>query len=123
VLNLGTSTLALTPSPGDWRDQWIYFLMLDRFNNRLGPPNRRQFDDPLFSEFQGGTFRGVKAQLPSFKQLGAGAIWISLVAPSAVISHAAGTVQVQEVYGSTGTGPLNTIRVTLGPMEVQILAQ
>ena len=45
------------------------------------------------------------------------------VAPSVVISHAAGTVQVQELDGSTGTGPLNTIRVTLGPMEVQILAQ
>lgn len=21
------------PSPGDWRDCWIYFLLLDRFNN------------------------------------------------------------------------------------------
>src|SRR4029077_18403208 len=21
------------PSPPDWRDQWIYFLMVDRFNN------------------------------------------------------------------------------------------
>ncbi len=21
------------PSPADWRDQWIYFLMVDRFNN------------------------------------------------------------------------------------------
>ena len=21
------------PSPVDWRDHWIYFLMLDRFNN------------------------------------------------------------------------------------------
>ena len=21
------------PSPGDWREHWIYFLMLDRFNN------------------------------------------------------------------------------------------
>jgi hypothetical protein len=23
------------PSPEDWRDRWIYFLMLDRFNNPL----------------------------------------------------------------------------------------
>jgi len=22
------------PSPIDWRDQWIYFVMIDRFNNR-----------------------------------------------------------------------------------------
>ena len=77
VRDLGTGTLVLTPSPEDWRDQWIYFLMLDRFNNRLGPPNHAPFDDPQFSEFQGGTFRGVKAQLPYLKQLGAGAIWIS----------------------------------------------
>lgn len=69
--------LALTPSPADWRDQWIYFLMLDRFNNRISPPNHAPFDDPQFSEFQGGTFRGVRAQLPYLKQLGVGAIWIS----------------------------------------------
>ena len=25
------------PSPGDWRDQWIYFLMIDRFNNPVAP--------------------------------------------------------------------------------------
>ena len=24
------------PSPVDWRDCWIYFLMLDRFNNPAG---------------------------------------------------------------------------------------
>ena len=26
------------PSPHDWRDQWIYFLMVDRFHNPNGPP-------------------------------------------------------------------------------------
>jgi len=77
VRDLGTGRLALTASPEDWRDQWIYFLMVDRFNNQLGPPKHAPFDDPQFSEFQGGTFRGVKAQLPYLKQLGAGAIWIS----------------------------------------------
>jgi hypothetical protein len=25
------------PSPGDWRDNWIYFLMIDRFNNAAKP--------------------------------------------------------------------------------------
>ncbi len=77
VRDLGTGRLALTPSPEDWRDQWIYFLMVDRFNNELRPPNHSPFDDPNFSEFQGGSFRGIKAQLPYLKQLGAGAIWIS----------------------------------------------
>jgi glycosidase len=69
--------LVLTPSPEDWRDQWIYFLMIDRFNNRLRPPAHAPFDDPQFFEFQGGSFRGIEAQLPYLKQLGVGAIWIS----------------------------------------------
>ncbi|HMD49495.1 MAG TPA: hypothetical protein VKG79_10370, partial [Bryobacteraceae bacterium] len=42
-------------------------------------------------------------------------------APGPVQQQAAGTVQVQETDGSTGTGPLNSIRVTLAPLEVQIL--
>jgi glycosidase len=69
----GTS---LTASPADWRDCPIYFLMLDRFNNRLKAP-RARFDDPNFVDFQGGTFRGVKEQLPYLKDLGVGAIWLS----------------------------------------------
>jgi glycosidase len=75
--DLGTGTPPLTPSPEDWRDQWIYFLMIDRFNNRLRAPAHAPFDDPGFVGFQGGTFRGVKDQLPYLKELGAGAIWLS----------------------------------------------
>jgi hypothetical protein len=56
----------LTASPADWRDCPIYFLMLDRFNNRLKAP-RTRFDDPNFVDFQGGTCRGVKEQLPFFR--------------------------------------------------------
>jgi glycosidase len=44
-------------------------------------------------------------------------------APGPVTLAAAGTVQVQETDGSTGTGPLNYIRVTLAPLEVQILGR
>jgi len=70
------------PSPEDWRDQWIYFLMIDRFNNPVNllastqrnPPI--EFDQP-FGEFQGGTFEGVRRQLDYIQQLGAGAIWLS----------------------------------------------
>jgi glycosidase len=65
------------PSPEDWRDRWIYFLMLDRFNNPAGPPVHSPFDDPSFSEFQGGKFSGVQQQLAYIKNLGAGAIWLS----------------------------------------------
>jgi glycosidase len=68
---------AAFPSPEDWRDRWIYFLMLDRFNNPSGPPLHTPYDDPNFSEFQGGKFSGVQQQLAYIKNLGAGAIWLS----------------------------------------------
>src|SRR5712691_4433525 len=58
------------PSPQDWRDPFIYFLMLDRFNNAKAAPKHSPFDDPDFFEFQGGTFSGVQQQLPYLKRLG-----------------------------------------------------
>jgi glycosidase len=67
------------PSPIDWRDRWIYFLMLDRFNNSAAAPRHQPFDDPNFSGFQGGKFSGVQEQLAYIKGLGAGAIWLSPV--------------------------------------------
>jgi glycosidase len=65
------------PSPMDWRDELIYFLMVDRFNNSTAPP--RQPFDADFSGFQGGNFAGIQDQLPYIKGLGAGAIWLSPV--------------------------------------------
>ena len=41
--------------------------------------------------------------------------------PTAVVERPEGTVIVREVDGSVGTGPLHTLRVTLTPMEVQVL--
>ena len=72
------------PSPSDWRDIWIYFVMVDRFNNVTTPPRHHPFDDPTFFGFQGGNFAGIQAQLPYIKGLGAGAIWLSPVLMSAV---------------------------------------
>jgi glycosidase len=43
--------------------------------------------------------------------------------PGPVEQLAAGSVQVQETDGTTGTGPVNCVLVTLDPMEVQILGQ
>jgi len=67
------------PSPVDWRDQSIYFLMVDRFNNSSAAPRHEPFDDPNFFGFQGGNFAGIKDQLAYIKGLGAGAIWLSPV--------------------------------------------
>jgi glycosidase len=65
-------------SPQDWRDQWIYFLLLDRFDNPAAPPRQLPYDS-IYAQFQGGTFNGVREQLSYLKGLGVGAIWISPV--------------------------------------------
>src|SRR4051794_30414636 len=77
VQSAGTASGAF-PSPADWRDEWIYFLMLDRFNNPTAPPHHTPFDDP-FDGYQGGNFAGVRQRLSYIKNLGAGAIWLSPV--------------------------------------------
>ena len=66
-----------TPSPEDWRDLWIYFLITDRFNNPAAPP-REPWNHPV-GTFQGGTFNGIREQLDYLKELGVGALWISPV--------------------------------------------
>jgi glycosidase len=67
------------PSPQDWRDGWIYFLMIDRFNRADGVAPKHLPHDAPFGGFQGGTFNGVRQQLKYIKGLGAGAIWLSPV--------------------------------------------
>lgn len=66
------------PSPGDWRDQWIFFLLVDRFNNPAARPKHEPFDAE-FRGFQGGNFEGVRRQLDYLQSLGVGAIWLSPV--------------------------------------------
>jgi Alpha amylase, catalytic domain len=64
------------PSPTDWRDIWIYFLMIDRFNSAKPPAAAW---DQKFNRRQGGTFNGVRQQLGYLKELGVEAIWLSPV--------------------------------------------
>jgi glycosidase len=68
--------LTITPSPQDWRDQWIYFLLVDRFNNPTRPPTPATYPCNVY---QGGSFAGIKQQLPYLKDMGVGAIWLSPV--------------------------------------------
>src|SRR5581483_10871519 len=86
-VQVGTATKQIQvpfPSPMDWRDHWIYFLMVDRFNNPQARPQSESAHPPVpfdgaFGAFQGGTFRGISDQLDYIKRLGAGAIWLSPV--------------------------------------------
>ena len=68
--------LQFTKSPEDWRDIWIYFLLVDRFNNPEKSPSPDEFPCNVY---QSGTFEGIVQQLPYLKKLGVGAIWLSPV--------------------------------------------
>ncbi len=87
VLDAATTAQSSFASPADWRDQWIYFLMVDRFNNSTAPPNHLPFDDPNCFQYQGGKFSGIQKQLPYIKGLGAGAIWLSPVLKNAMFDQ------------------------------------
>jgi glycosidase len=69
------------PSPGDWRDCPIYFVLIDRFNNPHNPPRSRW--DGIFNFRQGGTLQGVQAKLGYIGDLGTKAIWLSPVLKNA----------------------------------------
>lgn len=57
------------PSPEDWRDKWIYFLLVDRFNNPQTPPKQLPWNGG-HEEYLGGAFNGVWAQLEYLQELG-----------------------------------------------------
>ena len=72
------------PSPNDWRDCWIYMLMIDRFNSKKPPKSTW---DKRCDHRQGGTFEGIRQQLDYIKCLGAGAIWISPILKNSRPEH------------------------------------
>ncbi len=67
------------PSP-DWRDQIIYFLMTDRFNDADASNNDQgagEFDPTSNAKYNGGDLKGVQQKLDYIKGLGATAVWIT----------------------------------------------
>ena len=76
----GASKLKLhVPSP-DWRDQVIYFLMTDRFEDG-NPSNNDQgageYNPQKSSHFSGGDLAGVKKRLDYIQGLGATSVWVT----------------------------------------------
>ncbi len=88
--------LAAYPSPSDWRDEVIYFLLPDRFSDGredtrpLLDPNKRADFRPVgfrwdhWSEsgggrYQGGTLAGTVTKLDYIRDLGASTLWIGPV--------------------------------------------
>lgn len=67
------------PSP-DWREQIIYFAMIDRFNDGDSANNDQgtgEFDPGKGSHYSGGDLAGIKGKIPYIKELGATAVWIT----------------------------------------------
>ena len=59
------------PSPQDWRDIWIYMILVDRFNNPAAPQaGGVPWDQPYSGGYRGGTLGGVEAELDYLQQLG-----------------------------------------------------
>src|SRR5438270_6453018 len=77
------------PSPVDWRDVWIYFVLIDRFNRHDGQAPRSTFAAPPvpwngpYGFRQGGDLPGVRQKLPYLADLGVKAIWLSPVLKNA----------------------------------------
>lgn len=69
------------PSP-DWRDQIIYSILVDRFND--GDPSRNdqgsgEYAPEKPSHYSGGDIQGVTDKVEYIKELGATAVWLTPV--------------------------------------------
>jgi alpha-amylase len=81
--------IELAPLPGktyfacarEWREEFIYFLMVDRFHDGADRPKRRQAERTKGFDVggvrYGGTLAGVRKNLDYIAGLGCTAIWIS----------------------------------------------
>lgn len=81
------------PSPCDWRDQVLYFLLPDRFADgmedqrprydRSRPEQFRAHDSRQWQEsgrtWQGGTIKGIASKLDYLQNLGITALWVGPV--------------------------------------------
>ncbi|HEX4125152.1 MAG TPA: alpha-amylase family glycosyl hydrolase [Tepidisphaeraceae bacterium] len=72
------------PSPSEWRDVFMYQLMIDRFDNDKPPgplydskTARHGHDPRQEGVFQGGKLRGITRRLDYLRGMGVTAIWVS----------------------------------------------
>ncbi len=73
------------PSPHDWRDHFVYSLLVDRFNDHRvsfqsyikGKTRAVEREISEGDKWQGGTLKGITEKLDYIKGLGCSAIWLS----------------------------------------------
>lgn len=64
----------------DWREQIIYFIMIDRFNDGNTDNNNQgnnEYDPKDGRKFSGGDLVGIEQKINYIKKLGATAVWIT----------------------------------------------
>ncbi len=79
ILTLTALLFPAIANSADWRDEIIYFIMVDRFAD--GDPSNNQdvdLDNPL--AFHGGDLRGIQQNLDYIDELGVTAIWLTPIA-------------------------------------------
>jgi len=109
------------PSPVDWRDQFLYFLLPDRFSDGLESTRVSFSGNPALhpvpsvaawmaagTSFQGGNIAGIQSQLPYLKGLGVTALWVGPVFkqrmdPGLITYHGYGIQDFLEVDPRFGT--------------------
>lgn len=75
----GDNALLQVSSP-DWREQIIYFLMIDRFNDGDSSNNDQGagvYDPSKESHYSGGDIPGITEKLDYIEALGATAVWLT----------------------------------------------
>lgn len=108
------------PSPDDWRDQVLYFLLPDRFSDghedqrsrfdRANPEQFKASDKRAWMEagktFQGGTLKGIESKLDYLRELGVTTLWIGPIwrqRPDLETYHGYGIQNFLEVDPRFGT--------------------
>jgi glycosidase len=64
----------------DWREQIVYFVMIDRFDDgdpRNSDQGQREYDPASGAHYSGGDLRGITRRLDYIRGLGATAVWIT----------------------------------------------
>jgi glycosidase len=99
VLSRAAAAVAYTPSPSDWRNEVLYFLLPDRFSDGQEATRRLLSRDEIRGlragqsrpgwswqdwaesgkRWQGGTLQGIRGRLDYLQGLGVTAIWIGPV--------------------------------------------
>jgi glycosidase len=75
--------LPLHPSPLDWRNEFIYFLLVDRLDDNAANPQAYapgqtpSRNDRQEHRFHGGNLKGITRRLDYTRNLGCSTLWLS----------------------------------------------